>query len=169
MLAQHGWKSKPSPRRGFTIVEASRELKESPAVVAVHDSTHGLQLFRSALDEAMSRSCDLVVLDYGATSLRDELGDDSREIDPGERSAMRALWTSPHVRVIRSEPTAADLENTISYCETVKASLLIIAADQISTINPDLSDRVFKGACDVLVITDHPTADRPVDESRQEE
>jgi hypothetical protein len=169
MLAQHGWKSKPSPRRGFTVVEASRELKESPVVVAVHDSTHGLRLLRSALDEAMGRSCDLDVLDYGATSLRDELGDDSEEIDRGERSALRALWTSPHVRVIRIEPTAADLENTISYCETVKASLLIIAADQISTIRPDLSDRVFNAAFDVLVVTDHSTADRPVDESRQEE
>lgn len=168
MLAQHGWKSNPSPRRGFTVVEASRERKGSLVVVAVHDSTHGLRLFRSALDEAMGRSCDLVVLDYGVTSLRDELGDDSGEIDPGERSALRALWTSPHVRVIRIEPTAADLENTISYCETVEASLLIIAADQISTISPDLSDRVFKGAFDVLVITDHPAADRPVDESRQE-
>lgn len=161
MLAEHGWKSKPSPRRGFTVVEASREMKESPVVVAVHDSRHGLRLFRSAVDVAMSRSCDLVVLDYGATSLQDALGDNSNEIDPRERSAMRALWTNPHVQVTRIEPTAADLEKTISYCETLKASLLIIAADQVSAIDPDLSDRIFNGDFDVLVVTDHPTADHP--------
>lgn len=161
MLAQHGWKSKPSPRRGFTVVEASRELKESPVVVAVHDSTQALRLFRSALDEAMSRSADLVVLDYGSTSLKDELSDDSTEVDSTERSAMRALWTNPHVRVVRVEPVEADLEKTVSYCESVKASLLIIGADQISATGLNaVTDRVFNADFDVLVITDHPTEDR---------
>jgi hypothetical protein len=169
MLAQHGWKSKPSPRRGFTVVEASRELKESPVVVAVHDSTQALRLFRSALDEAMSRSRDLIVIDYGMTSLREELSDDSVEVDSGERSAMRALWANPHVRVVRVEPVDAELDKTISYCESVRASLLIIGADQVSTIDRELADRIFKGDFDVLVVTDHPTANRLVEESDQEE
>lgn len=166
MLAQHGWKSKPSPRRGFTVVEASRELKESPVVVAVHDSTQALRLFRSALDEAMSRSADLVVLDYGSTSLKDELSDDSTEVDSTERSAMRALWANPHVRVVRVEPVEADLEKTVSYCESVRASLLIIGADQISATGLNaVPDRVFNADFDVLVITDHPTEDRVLRDS----
>lgn len=162
MLAQGGWKSKPSPRRGFTVVGASRELKESPVVAAVHDSSQALRLFRSALDEAMGRARDLVVLDYGSTSLGDELRDDSKGVDSQERSAMRALWTNPHVRVVRVEPVEASLEKTVSYCESVKASLLIIGADHISAtgIDAPLADRVFNADFDVLVITDHPTEDR---------
>lgn len=171
MVTQHGWKSKPSPRRGFTLVEASRELKESPVVVAVHDSVQALRLFRSALDEAMSRSRDLIVLDYGSTSLRDELRDESKKVDPRERSAMRALWTNPHVRVVRVEPAEAGLEKAVTYCEAVEASLLIIGAEHMSTtgINAALADRIFNGDFDVLVVTDHPTADRLVDESGEEE
>jgi hypothetical protein len=167
MLAQHGWKSRPSPRRGFTVVEAARELKETPVVAAVHDSAQALRLFRSALDEAMSRSCDLVVLDYGSTSLRDELKGDASQVDPSETSAMRALWTNPHVHVVRVEPADADLEKTVSYCESVKASLLIIGADHISApgIEADLANRIFNGDFDVLVITDHPTEDRLLRES----
>jgi hypothetical protein len=171
MLAQHGWKSKPSPRRGFTVVEASRELKQSPVVVAVHDSSQALLLFRSALDEAMSRSRDLVVLDYGSVSLREELEDDSGEVDPRERSAMRALWTNPHVQVERIEPGESDLEKTVTYCESVRASLLIIGAHHISgtAIDVGLASRIFDGEFDVLVITDHSTEDRLVPGSDDEE
>ena len=170
MLAQHGWKSKPSPRRGFTLVEASRELSQSPIVLAVHDSAQALRLFRSAVDEAMSRLCDLVVLDYGSTSLREELASDSKEVDSRETSAMRALWTNPHVDVVRVDPTQAHLEGTISYCESVKASLLIIGADHISPsgMGAEFADRIFNGDFDVLVITDHPSGDRLPPESGDE-
>ena len=170
MLAQHGWKSKPSPRRGFTVVEASRELAESPIVVAVHHPARALRLFRSALDEAMSRSRDLVVLDYGSTSLRDQLGDESKDVDPRERSAMRALWTNPHVKVVRVEPVEANLEMSVSYCESNKASLLIIGADHIgsATIEGMLADRIFNGDFDLLVVTDHPSEDRSAREPEPE-
>lgn len=170
MLAQHGWKSKPSPRRGFTVVEASRELAESPVVVAVHDPARALRLFRSALDEAMSRSRDLVVLDYGSTSLRDELGDESKDVDPRERSAMRALWTNPHVNVVRVEPVEANLEKSVSYCESIKASLLIVGADHIGSaaIEAKLADRIFNGDFDLLVVTDHPSEDRSAREPEPE-
>lgn len=171
MLAQHGWKSKTSPRRGFTVVEASRELKESPVVAAVHDSSQALRLFRSALDEAMSRSADLLVLDYGGRSLRDELNVDSKKVDPTETRAMRALWTNPHVHVVRVEPADADLNKTVSYCESVGASLLIIGADHISAtdLNAGLAHRIFRGDFDVLVVTDHPKEDRLFRESGKEE
>lgn len=159
MLTQHGWKSKPSPRRGFTIVEASREPAESPVVVALHDSSQALRLFRSALDESMSRSRDLVVLDYGTTPLRHELSDETKGVDPRERSAMRALSTNPHVKVVRVEPYQASLERTVSHCEDIKSSLLIIGADHLgsSAIDADLARRIFTGDFDVLVVTDHPT------------
>lgn len=162
MMAQYGWKSKPSPRRGFTVVEASREVARSPVVVAVRGSLQALRLFRSALDEAMTRSLDLIVLDYGVTTLRDELKDETRNVDPRERSAMRALWANPHVSVLRMNQTEVDLENTVSYCETVKASLLILGADQIGStaLAPSLTNRIFNGDFDVLVVTDHPTRDR---------
>lgn len=161
MLAQHGWKSKPSPRRGFTVVEASRDVATCPVVVVLHDSNHALRLFRSALDEAMTRSRHLVVLDCGNPSLRDQLNDEEREVDPREQSALRALWTNPHVSVVRMEPVEADLTKTISYCETVKASLLILAAEHIggTALGPDLSNRIFNGDFDLLVVTEHPEPD----------
>jgi hypothetical protein len=159
-MAQHGW-NKPSPRRGFTVVEASREFAEAPVVTAVHDSAQGIHLFRTSLDEAISRSTDLVVLDYGTTSLRDELENESTEMDPRARSDMRALWTNPHVRVDRLDPVEASLERTVSYCESVKASLLIIGAAHMisSPVEMDLADRMFRGEFDVLVVTNHPTED----------
>jgi hypothetical protein len=110
----------------------------------------------------MSRVCDLVVLDYGNTPLRDEIEGGATGIQPKEANAMRALWTNPHLRVVRVEPADAHLEKTISYCESVEASLLIIGADHISSAGIDaaLADRIFNSNFDVLIITDHPTKDR---------
>lgn len=127
-------------------------------VTAVHDSAQGLHLFRTALDEAISRSTDLVVLDYGVTSLRDELDDESTEMDPRVRSDMRVLWANPHVQVLRVDPGEASLERTVSYCESVKASLLIIGAAHMSEspLDMELANRIFHGDFDVLVVTEHP-------------
>lgn len=144
------------------MVEASRQATRSPAVVAVHDSLQALRLFRSALDEAMTRSLDLVVLDFGVTPLQKELENETQEVDPRERSALRALWANPHVRVVDMKTEQVDLEKTVSYCETVTAALLILGADHIGSmsLNPSLADRVFNGDFDVLVVTDHPSLDR---------
>lgn len=144
------------------MVEASREISATPVVVAVHDSQQALRLFRSALDEAMSRSLDLIVLDYGATPLRDELRAGSDDVDERETRAMRALWTNPHVRVIRDEPVESDIEKTVSFCEAVQASMLILAAEHLGSMAIDarLSNRIFNADFDVLVITDHPRRDR---------
>lgn len=157
MLARHGWKSNPSPRRGFTMVEASPGVSESPVVVVLHDSSKALRLFRAALDEAVSRTLDLVVLDYGATPLRDELNADSAEVDERDRTAMRALWANPHVRVMRADPVASDLEETVSFCEKAHASMLILSADHIgsASVDDELSARIFNGGFDVLIVTDH--------------
>lgn len=162
MLAPHGWKSRPSPRRGFTVVEASREVSASPVVVAVHDSLQALRLFRSALDEAMSRSLHLIVLDYGTTPLRDELRAVPGDADERETKAMRALWGNPHVSVIRAEPVDSDIEKTVSFCESAQASMLILGADHIGSaaIDLELSNRIFNADFDVLVVTDHPRRDR---------
>lgn len=155
MVAQHGWKSQPSPRRGFTVVEASRETTGAPVVAAVHDSRQAARLFRSAVDEAMGRHCNLVVLDYGEVSLQEELDDETNDIDPRERATLRALRSNPHVRVIRSDPGVSDLAATVSYCESTKAGLLIVGADHIgsSSLDARLADRIFNGAFDVLVLT----------------
>jgi hypothetical protein len=82
-------------------------------------------------------------------------------MDPRARSDMRALWTNPHVRVERLDPVEASLERTVSYCESVKASLLIIGAAHMSgsPLEKDLATRIFHGEFDVLVVTDHPTKD----------
>lgn len=163
MLAPHGWKSNPSPRRGFTVVEASREVSTSPVVVAVRDSTHALRLFRTALDEAMTRAHDLVVLDYGTTSLRDALQGESADVNERERRAMRALWTNQHVNVLRQEPLEWDLGRTVSYCESVNASLIVVGADEFgsASIDPDLANRLFNAEFDVLVVTGHSPKEQP--------
>lgn len=159
MLTQHGWKSEPSPRRGFTMIDASRDVSESPVVVAIHDSPHALRLFRSAVDEAMSRSLELIVLDYGATSLRDRIGDAAEPLDARERSTLGTLWANSHVHVIREEPVDLDLGRTISYCESISASMLVLSADDLGSANVD-AERVFNSDFDVLVITEHSARDR---------
>lgn len=168
MLPRHGWKSSPSPRRGFTFVEATRGISASPVVVAVHDSTVAMRLFRSALDEAISRSRDLIVLDYGERSLHDELEDEESEVDERERHTMRVLWSNPHVHVIRIEPPESDLEKTVSYCETVRACLLVLGADHVASAGTvDLSERIFGGSFDLLILTDSPTRDRSENGTRR--
>lgn len=154
-MLTHGWNTKPSPRRGFTVIEASRA--KSPVVLAVHDSLQALGLFRCALEEAMSRVRNLMVLDYGTTSLHDELQDDAVDLDEHDRSTMRALWTSPHVEVVRMDPTESRLGSAIAYCEAHEASLLIVgAANFVSTeLDPALAERVFSGKFDLLVLTEH--------------
>lgn len=153
-MARHGWKTRPSPRRGFTVVEASREQIGSPVVVALHDSFQSIRLFRCAVEEAMNRFRNLVVLDYGEVPLQEELDDDSFDIDPRERTSVRALWSNPHVRVVRIEPMESDLEKTVAYCESTKACLLVLAADHVgsSRLDAALADRIFRGAFDVLVL-----------------
>lgn len=156
MVAAHGWKSKPSPRRGFTMVEASRTPTGSPVVVAVHDSTQAVRLFRMAIDEAMGRHRNLVVIDYGAPSLHDAIEDESTSLDPRERKTLRALRANQHVRVIRAQPVEPDLRRTVTYCESTNACLLIVGADHIgsSPIDAGLADRIFNGPFDVLVVAD---------------
>lgn len=156
MLAQHGWKSKPTPRRGFTIVEAQRVGATSPVVAAVHDSLQAIHLFRAAADEAMARCRHLVVLDYGERSLQGELADETNDIDPRERKTLRTLLSNPHVRVIRTDPVESDIERTVEYCESVETSLLVIGADHIGAedITPSLTGRIFNADFDVLVLAD---------------
>lgn len=158
MLTQHGWKSEPSPRRGFTMVEATRDVSSPPVVVAIHDSPHALRLFRSAVDEAMSRSLELIVLDSGATPLHDKIGDDEL-LDERERSTLRTLSANSHVHVVREEPMDPDLGRTISYCESISATMLVVSADDLGSADVD-TERIFNGDFDVLVITEHSARDR---------
>lgn len=162
MLVHHGWKSSPSPRRGFTVISAAKEVSEGPVVVAVHDPLQALRLFRSALDEALFRYRDLVVLDYGI-ALHDELEDESGRADPRERLALRAFAANPHVHVVPVDPDETGLEGTVSYCESTKASLLVLGADHIGEtgLEGDLANRIFNGGFDVLVVT------RPAMEPRE--
>ena len=156
MPARHGWKLRPSPRPGFTVVEASRELSTAPVVVALHDSLHAFRLFRSGVDEAMGRACDLVVLDFGELPLREQLRATPEQHH--EINSLRALCSNPHVKVIRQHPGENGLERVVSLCESVGASLLILGADYASSSSLDgaLTTRLFRGLFDVLVITDPP-------------
>ena len=166
MLAQHGWKSKPTPRRGFTVVEARRAHATSPVVVAVHDSLQAIHLFRAAADEAMGRCRHLVVLDYGKTSLQEKLSHETHDIDPRERRTLRTLLSNPHVHVIRADPVEHDIERTVEHCESMKACLLVIGADHIGEhdITPLLAGRIFQADFDVLVLAD-PAESNPLDVS----
>lgn len=163
MLARHGWKLRPSPRRGFTVLEASRDVATAPVVVALHDSDHALQLFRSGIHESMGRACDLVVLDFAELPLREQLQVVSHPL--AEVNALRAFCSNPHVRLIRQELDTS-LEHVIAYCESAGASLLILSADYASSSadDPALTRRLFRGWFDVLMITDPPGAD-PASES----
>jgi hypothetical protein len=156
MLARHGWKLRPSPRRGFTVLEASRDQYTAPVVVALHDSAHALRLFRSGIDESMGRACNLVVLDFAEPPLREQLG--AMSAPRHEMNALRALCSNPHVRLVRQEPGEKSLERVVSFCESVGASLLILGADYASssTLDSALTNRLFHGVFDVLVITDPP-------------
>jgi hypothetical protein len=167
MLARHGWKLRPSPRRGFTVLEASRDLATSPVVVALHDSDHAFQLFRAGIYESMGRACDLVVLDFAELSLREQLQTGSHPLS--EINDLRAFCSNPHVRVIRQD-LETGLERVIAYCESAGASLLILSADYASSSadDPALTRRLFRGWFDVLMITDPPGAD-PASESGSDE
>lgn len=160
MLTRHGWKLNPTPRRGFTVVEASRESTVAPVLVALHDSARAVHLFRSAVEESMGRLCDLVVLDFGRSSLRQELSTTSGA--GRELNALRSFRANPHVRVIRQEPSDASVERTVSYCESIGASLLVLGAEFASSaaLDTELAARLFRGAFDVLIVTE-------VDNSRE--
>lgn len=162
MLTPHGWKSRLSPRRGFTVLQARLELSP-PVVLALHDSLQALGLFRSAIDEAMGRCRRLVVLDYGAVPLHDLVRDGSEDLDPRERKAMRAVWANPNVEVIRAENLDTGISEAVEYCESHEASLLIVAAEVLASLatDPDLGPRIFNADFDLLVVTDHHELSRP--------
>lgn len=152
MTPQQGWRPTPSPRRGFTLVGALREESAPPVVVAVTESPHALRLFRTAIDEAIGRSLDLIVLDLGNKPLSDRMRSGSS--DDREAATLRSLWSNRHVRVVRPEPIDPDLSRVLEFCETEKAVLLVLGADQIATSLVDL-DRIFSSNFDVLVVTAH--------------
>lgn len=145
------------------MLEASRDSATAPVVVALHDSDHALQLFRSGVYESMGRACDLVVLDFAELSLREQLQAASQPLS--EINALRAFCSNPHVRVIRQE-LGTGLERVIAYCESAGASLLILSAEYASSSadDPALTRRLFRGWFDVLMITDPPGAE-PASES----
>ena len=155
MLTPHGWKSRLSPRRGFTVLQARLELSP-PVVLALHSSVQPLGLFRSAVEEAKGRCRRLVVLDYGAVPLHDLLWDDSADIDPRERKALRAVWANPNVRVIRADNLDSGIIEAVSYCEAHEASLLIVAAEVLGSLASDqaLRPRIFNADFDLLVLTE---------------
>lgn len=157
MLAPHGWKSRLTPRRGFTVVQAVQET-QPPVVVALHDSAQSLHLFQAALDEAMSRSIGLVVLDFGPVSLHDQLTE-SGDVSPGEHR-LKAMMVNSHVHVIRTETFDSGLESTLSFCESHEATLLIVSADFLAdaAADPSLRSRVFSERFDLLVVTDKDEA-----------
>lgn len=153
MLAPHGWKTRLSPRRGFTVVRALQEI-QPPVVVALHNSLHSIHLFQSALDEAMSRALGLVVLDFGRESLHDQLWEIA-EPSPGEHR-LKGMMTNPHVRMIRTETFGSGVESTLSFCESQEAALLIVSADFLAdaAADPSLRSRLFNEKFDLLVVTD---------------
>lgn len=124
-------------------------------MVAIDDSTRAMKLFRSALDEAMSRSIPLVVLDCGEVSLHDQLW--GSDLDSPEHLALKSLWTNPHVRVIRPEDFESTIEATVSYCQSNEATLLVLSAEHLASAAADkaLGERLFSGEFDLLVVTDH--------------
>lgn len=158
MLAPHGWKSKLSPRRGFTVVQAHWE-SQPPVVVAVRGVTESVGLVEVAFDEAMSRSIDLVVLDLGQDSLRERLLR-SQGTDPGE-IRLRGLLGASHVRVIRSEKAEHDeVETALDYCESNEPALLVVSTDFVAdaVTDPSLRDRIFSERFDLLVVTHHDSS-----------
>lgn len=169
MLTPHGWKSRLSPRRGFTVLQARLEISP-PVVLALHDSGQALGLFHSAVEEAKGRCRRLVVVDYGAVPLHDLLWDDSGDIDPRERRALRAVWANPHVRVIRAEDLGSGISEAVSYCEAHEAALLIVAAEVLGSLASDqeMSPRIFNADFDLLVLTDNQELSGPetLDEPR---
>lgn len=141
------------------MVEASRDVSSPPVVVTIHDSPHALRLFRSAVDEAMARSLELIVLDYGATPLQDRIGDDDELLDERERSTLRTLWANSHVHVVREEPMDPDLGKTLAYCESISATMLVLSAEDLGSAVVD-TERIFNSDFDVLVIAEHSGQDR---------
>jgi hypothetical protein len=168
MLTPHGWKSRLSPRRGFTVLQARLE-NSPPVVLALHDSDQAAALFRSAIEEAMGRCRRLVVVDYGTVPLHDLLWSVTDEMDPREGRDLRAVWANPNVRVIRAENINAGISEAVAYCETHEASLLIVAAEVLASLvsDRDLGPKIFKADFDLLVVTDprQLSGPGPLDES----
>jgi hypothetical protein len=168
MLTPHGWKSRLSPRRGFTVLQA-RVDRSPPVVLALHDSQQALGMFRSAIEEAKSRNLRLVVLDYGVVPLHDLLWNGSDDSDARERQALRALWSNPHVRVVRAATPGAGIREAVDYCESNQASLLIVAADVVASVATDheLGPRIFNAEFDLLVVTEQrePSGPEHIDDT----
>jgi hypothetical protein len=155
MLARNGWRSRPSPRRGFTLVEAAHDFSHGPVVVVIDDSPHSFQLFRSAADEAMARSRDLIVLDLGSVSLSSRIDDELGEAATREHSAIRAVWANPHVKVVRVKPVEVAMGSVLRYCERLAPSLLVLSALQLDleALDAVLVQRIFGSGFDVLIMT----------------
>jgi hypothetical protein len=136
------------------VVAADRETTQSPVVLAIDEPERGASLLRSALDEAMGRTCELVVLDYGENGLQGWLRDRA-EAGDREISGLHTLVCNPHVKIVPVEHETDTLEHAVAYCESVQAGLLVIGAEQLPLTNePGLSDRVFSGEFDVLVVAE---------------
>jgi hypothetical protein len=138
MVTLAGRGSFPTPRRGFTFVAASKGHIHGAVVVPALHSGLTARLIHAALDEAMARGCDPVVLDFGDPVPEDE--------------ELRVVLAGPHVQVVVTEPQSSRLEQVLAYCQTANADLLIIDADSVPGLDPELAQKIFHGDFDVLVV-----------------
>jgi hypothetical protein len=139
MVTLAGWRSAPTPRRGFTVVAASHEEVAAAVVVPLTNPGVAPRLVHAALDEARVRICEVVVLEF---------------VDTNDDEGLRSIMATSRVNLVSVDTVDSPLEHTVGYCESIEAGLLVIHAESIPDLDPKLARRVFRGTFDVLVVAD---------------
>ncbi|HEX6221995.1 MAG TPA: hypothetical protein VF115_12955 [Acidimicrobiia bacterium] len=137
-----------SERPGFTHV-GGLPTDIGPVVARLDGSRNSFMALRAAVGHAMTRTCEMVVLD--------ETGEpgfpfSADVIDERERSVAAGILGNNHVSRLRVE--SPGLGEAIRRSVDLNASLLVLNADDVARAmaTPDILAALLDTPCDVLML-----------------
>jgi hypothetical protein len=150
--------SRYSERPGFTLIGGLPSL--SGPVAVRHDGTRAsFTALRTAVDQAMTRTCGLVVFDE--TGLLESA--DPEGLDDRERSVAKGILANSHVSQMPLDPPG--LPAAIEACTALRASLLVLNEEETARVfsSPNLLASMGAAPCDFLFLSSRPSLEDQVD------
>lgn len=145
-----------SERRGFTII-GGQPSTVGPIVTRLSGSRSSFVAMRAAAGHAMTRSCEMIILDEtGETGF--PFDDDA--IDERERSVAEGILANDHVSRVPIAETG--LRGAIHRGIEAEASLLVLGPEDILELTgtPDMMTALIEAPFDVLLLAS-AGADKP--------
>jgi len=140
-----------SERPGFTLV-GGIPTRIGPVVVRMDGSRESFEAIKTAVAQAMTRTCGLVVLDASPEAGTSDGTPRFDRIDGRERATAVGIFRNTNVSRV---PTDPDLDALADQSEGLQASLLVLSSRDVEGLaeTPEVLSRIMSARFDVLMLT----------------